>query len=84
MSLDTASQLFRDNASPEGTPRVMVWLSDGAGDAVDWPAAQPALQKVLDLGVNVRALIFKSGKTDRVKAVGIEPVPVDGTFLRRR
>jgi hypothetical protein len=77
MSWASIQRIFQDNASSEDTPRVVVWLSDG--DADDWGQARPRVQELLDRGVAIRALVFKSGKTDQVKQVGIDPYPVDGS-----
>jgi hypothetical protein len=78
-SFASIEQLFRENASPPETQRLVVWLSDGAPDAGDWDQAKPYLEKLLAQGVAVRALIFKSGKTERVQQAGIRPNLVDGT-----
>ena len=78
VSWGAIDRLFHDNASPDDVPRVVVWLSDG--DADDWDqGARDAAKKVLDQGVAVRSLIFKTGNTDKVKQVGIQPVSVDGS-----
>jgi hypothetical protein len=78
VSWGTIDRLFKDNASAEDVPRVVVWLSDG--DADDWEkGARAAVQLVLDQGVAVRALIFNTGKTEQVKQVGIEPSLVNGS-----
>lgn len=77
LSWATVARFFDDNPAPETTPRVVVWLSDGGSD--DWPQAKPELQKLLDKGVQVESLIFKSGETKQVSEVGIRPSLVDGS-----
>jgi hypothetical protein len=80
-SFATIEKRFEENASPPETPRFVVWLSDGAPDvdANDWEQDRNYLKKLLDNGVSVRALVFKSGKTERVEQAGIKPNLVDGT-----
>ena len=78
MSWATIDRLYRDNASPEDTPKVVVWLSDGEAD--DWDhGASDFTKKVVEQGVSIRALIFRTGKSDQVKQLGIEPSLVDGS-----
>jgi hypothetical protein len=78
VSWGTIDRMFRDNASGDDVPKVVVWLSDG--DADDWDkGARDAVKKVMDQGVAIRSLIFKAGNSDKVKQVGIEPFTVDGS-----
>jgi hypothetical protein len=77
MSWATIERLFKDNASPEEAPRVVVWLSDGEAD--DWDDSREYVRRLMAQGVAIRALIFKTGKIAQVKQVGIEPYLVDGS-----
>ncbi len=78
-ALATIDQQFQENASPPDTQKLVVWLSDGAPDADDWDNAKAILEKLRSEGVTIRALIFKSGSTERVEQAGIKANLVDGT-----
>jgi hypothetical protein len=78
-SFKTISRLFEENASPPEVPRIVVWLSDGATDATDWAVSGPLLKEILNQGVAVRAVVFKTGRTERLIEAGLKPSPVDGS-----
>lgn len=78
-ALATIEQQFKENQSPPETQKFVVWLSDGAPDAGDWESDKPYLDRLRSEGVSIRALVFKSGKPERVEAAGIKVNSVDGT-----
>jgi hypothetical protein len=60
-----------DRSRPAGTPRTVIWLSDGRSDSA--PVASHTIGELTADGVAVEAIVFGRGDTDLASSAGLTP-----------